>query len=504
MTLSGTRPSWSRKLLASVTLLVCQPSRGLIGTLPRTDLRCVGIQRCQLQTHLFKGRSRPKSGGPGLTRSSRWSRLSLSGGNDLRGRGPQTSSPAAYPTLRCASSSDDRECEGSSEGGRGGGLEQRMAAGKGVEEEARDGAEESAARGARVSKGSLAVEGGGAVICEGISSPPWAPDWMPKWATNMPPMLQVAANMGLYMLHMLYLSKCGLAFPIQLIPNNHGLFQGVGLDTLAGFIVIAFTAQLRVRAKLPLLPRISAEGMPWKLNGLRVKSKLPITMLVLLVAYLLSGWGSQLCEYLLYRLSLMGIPMSIAMHRSVQVLMSHLLWVGMGIRILGLALRPFFDRKKGTWIKMRWKTNWLWWVIGGYYVSASLFNLADLANQFLCPLPPDTESVVVKIINPENNDVAAMAVGSIAPCVTAPWWEEVLYRGFLLPALTLYLPLALAVPTSAALFAAHHMNLQAMLPLSILGLVWSLLYMCSGNLLVTVFIHAMWNSRVFLGSLLGL
>ena len=69
------------------------------------------------------------------------------------------------------------------------------------------------------------------------------------------------------------------------------------------------------------------------------------------------------------------------------------------------------------------------WVVGGYFVSSSLFNMADLANQFLCPLPPDTESVVVKIINPENNDVAAMAVGSIAPCISAPWWEEVLYRG---------------------------------------------------------------------------
>ncbi|CAM9992236.1 unnamed protein product [Choristocarpus tenellus] len=43
-----------------------------------------------------------------------------------------------------------------------------------------------------------------------------------------------------------------------------------------------------------------------------------------------------------------------------------------------------------------------------------------------------------------------------------------------------------------------------MLPLSILGLVWSLLYMFSGNLVTTIIIHAMWNSRVFLGSLLGL
>lgn len=68
-------------------------------------------------------------------------------------------------------------------------------------------------------------------------------------------------------------------------------------------------------------------------------------------------------------------------------------------------------------------------MVGGYFVSSSLFNLADLVNQFVCPIPPDTESLVVQMINPEDNDVAAMAVGSIAPCITAPWWEEVLYRG---------------------------------------------------------------------------
>jgi membrane protease YdiL (CAAX protease family) len=60
-----------------------------------------------------------------------------------------------------------------------------------------------------------------------------------------------------------------------------------------------------------------------------------------------------------------------------------------------------------------------------------------------------------KIINPEDNDIAALAVGSIAPCLSAPWWEEVLYRGFMLPALTLYLPRSVAVPASAVLFAVR-------------------------------------------------
>ena len=40
----------------------------------------------------------------------------------------------------------------------------------------------------------------------------------------------------------------------------------------------------------------------------------------------------------------------------------------------------------------------------------------------------DEESVVSKLVNPENKDLVAMAVGAIGPCISAPIFEEVLYR----------------------------------------------------------------------------
>jgi len=82
-------------------------------------------------------------------------------------------------------------------------------------------------------------------------------------------------------------------------------------------------------------------------------------------------------------------------------------------------------------------------------------------------------------------------------------WEEVLYRGFLLPALHLFLPLPFALPFSGLLFGLHHQALASVLPLAALGSFWALLYVLSRNLAVPVLIHALWNSRVFLGSLLG-
>jgi membrane protease YdiL (CAAX protease family) len=85
------------------------------------------------------------------------------------------------------------------------------------------------------------------------------------------------------------------------------------------------------------------------------------------------------------------------------------------------------------------------------------------------------------------------------------WWEEVLYRGFLLRALERLCGRAdVATVASSLLFAAHHLSLTAALPLAALGATWSYLYLASGNLLVPVAIHALWNARVFAGTVLGL
>eukprot|EP00292_Cryptomonas_paramecium_P016889 CAMPEP_0113714310 /NCGR_PEP_ID=MMETSP0038_2-20120614/32532_1 /TAXON_ID=2898 /ORGANISM="Cryptomonas paramecium" /LENGTH=102 /DNA_ID=CAMNT_0000641245 /DNA_START=168 /DNA_END=473 /DNA_ORIENTATION=- /assembly_acc=CAM_ASM_000170 len=100
--------------------------------------------------------------------------------------------------------------------------------------------------------------------------------------------------------------------------------------------------------------------------------------------------------------------------------------------------------------------------------------MADLANQLILPSAVfDEESVVSKLINPENKDLVAMAVGAVGPCISAPVFEEVLYRGFLLPALSVTMPVKLALPVSAVLFSVHHLNLGGVIPLSILGFAWA-------------------------------
>jgi len=331
--------------------------------------------------------------------------------------------------------------------------------------------------------------------------PDWAPDWAPTWAVTLSPVKQVLIVLIAYALHLGVFCRTSINLPFQLFPNRAGFFQALGLDSLAGIISLAlFCFAKGKNGHRPIAP---VEG-PWKVSKTATTQiKVFYTTVILCIAYLSSGYGAGLWENFLFVLADIGVPITTPMHRSLQVLLAHLSWVFMGMYILGSSFKPFFS-KQTKWMKMKWRSIWVWWTLGGYFLSAFVFNLCDVANQFLLPEKFfEVETVVSKMINPENNDILAMAVGSIAPCMTAPWWEEVLYRGYILPALTSWLPQKWAIPVSGILFAVHHMNMAGMIPLMGLGFLWALLYVRSQNLVVTIIIHAMWNSRVFLGSYLG-
>ena len=77
-------------------------------------------------------------------------------------------------------------------------------------------------------------------------------------------------------------------------------------------------------------------------------------------------------------------------------------------------------------------------------------------------------------------------------------------RALILQALTAFVSLRAALVLSGILFGAQHLQIGLVLPLSVTGFFWAVLYVNSGNLLVPVLIHALWNARVFVGSYLGL
>jgi hypothetical protein len=61
--------------------------------------------------------------------------------------------------------------------------------------------------------------------------PDWAADWMPTWLVSMRPLPQFVVALALYIFHVSVLAQRSIPFPFQLIPNDKGHFQSIGLDS---------------------------------------------------------------------------------------------------------------------------------------------------------------------------------------------------------------------------------------------------------------------------------
>ena len=61
--------------------------------------------------------------------------------------------------------------------------------------------------------------------------PRWLPDWIPTWMCNMKASTQLVILLLVYALHITVLCQHSIPFPIQLIPNDRGHFQDIGLDS---------------------------------------------------------------------------------------------------------------------------------------------------------------------------------------------------------------------------------------------------------------------------------
>ena len=94
----------------------------------------------------------------------------------------------------------------------------------------------------------------------------------------------------------------------------------------------------------------------------------------------------------------------------------------------------------------------------------------------------------------ESQDNLALLIFFSTAAVAAPLFEEFLFRGFLLPSLTRYLPLWGSILFSSFLFAAAHLSLSEILPLTALGIVLGVVYSRSRNLLAPMLLHSLWNS----------
>ncbi|XP_076905910.1 uncharacterized protein LOC143561820 [Bidens hawaiensis] len=168
-----------------------------------------------------------------------------------------------------------------------------------------------------------------------------------------------------------------------------------------------------------------------------------------------------------------------------------------GIAILHRCLAPFRPLSH-DWFKFSFKGIWLFDV----GLGCLMFPLVNCLSQVNLNLLPMLPLAPVTVSNVEQSIVArdpvAMALYAAVVSVCAPVWEEIVFRGFLLPSLTRYMPLWCSILVSSLAFALAHFNMQRMLPLVFLGIVMGTVYAQSRNLLPSVLLHGLGNAFVFI------
>lgn len=174
----------------------------------------------------------------------------------------------------------------------------------------------------------------------------------------------------------------------------------------------------------------------------------------------------------------------------------YLLMAGTGLFVLYRAVRPFSPLPEG-WFRLTGKRNWLLWGLGGYFVALPLMFAVSLVNQQFWQGQGGSNPLLKIVL--EEGDPVALLIFFLTAAVAAPIFEEILFRGFLLPSLTRYLPVWGAIGLSALIFALAHLSLSEVLPLTTLGIVLGVIYSRSRGLLASMLLHSLWNSVTMIG-----
>jgi uncharacterized protein len=258
------------------------------------------------------------------------------------------------------------------------------------------------------------------------------------------------------------------------------------LAALIGLILLVLLfAQLLLKGKASLLAQNAdvVWSTPW--DGETI-------LQVFIVGFFFMG---QIFVPLL--LSLLPIPRPVGDVRlqAFYVLVSYLLVASGALLVLYFSLKPFFPLPE-FWFRFRFQDNWFLWGLGGYCAALPIVVVVSLINQQLWQGQGGSNPLLQLAL--ESQDGVALGIFFSTAAIAAPFFEEILFRGFLLPSLTRYLPVWGSILASGLLFAIAHLSLSEILPLTALGIVLGVVYTRSRNLLAPMLLHSLWNSGTLL------
>jgi uncharacterized protein len=177
--------------------------------------------------------------------------------------------------------------------------------------------------------------------------------------------------------------------------------------------------------------------------------------------------------------------------QGIYVFSSYVLMSGLAIGVLYLSIKSYFPLP-ADWFKFNWKSNWLMWGVGGYLVATPIVIVVSLLNDRIWHGQGGSNPLLQIVL--EGKDSIALLLFFATAAVAAPLFEEFLFRGFLLPSLTRYLPTWGAIGMSGLIFGVAHLSLSEIVPLTTLGIILGIVYVRTRNLLAPMLLHSLWNS----------
>lgn len=147
----------------------------------------------------------------------------------------------------------------------------------------------------------------------------------------------------------------------------------------------------------------------------------------------------------------------------------------------------------GLWWK-QWAKGLLWAPVGLALIwtinlSLQAFGYGDWMQQLL--QKPASQDLV-RVLQ-QSTDTTLLITLGIAAVIVAPLTEEIVFRGYLYPAIKHFAGPGVAAFGSALLFAMAHNNLPSLLPLFLFGLILSSIYERTGSLWAPIAAHALLN-----------
>jgi hypothetical protein len=134
--------------------------------------------------------------------------------------------------------------------------------------------------------------------------------------------------------------------------------------------------------------------------------------------------------------------------------------------------------------------------LAGFAVAVPIVYVTGWLVHLVGGPAPVSENPLIPVLL-QSRSVSDRLLVLLTVTILAPVFEELLFRGVLLPALRRPLGPALAIGFSGLLFAAIHLDAHALIPLTALGSVLGYVAHRGGSLVPAMVTHGLWNAQAF-------